>query len=135
MLIFFLIATHSNLWWEIVCGLAIMKNDLSKFFRWSLIIVITLNIWTIDLFFIVIFAMFWPICPSAFFRCFMLNSLGHAEFQTEPFIWTTEVDYSKSVNHEWVQVLSCSKYSLLLLPVVRIEPVTSRWFHSEALSN
>ena len=34
-----------------------------------------------------------------------------------------------------VQVPIYSKYSLLLLPVVGIEPETSRWFYSEALSN
>ena len=45
------------------------------------------------------------------------------------------VDCSNSVNHYWVQVMSYSKYSLLFLPVVGIEPATSRWFHSEAFSN
>ena len=46
-----------------------------------------------------------------------------------------ECRLSNSVNYDWVQVLSYSKYSLLVLPVVGIEPATSRWFHSEALSN
>ena len=32
-------------------------------------------------------------------------------------------------------MLSYNKYSLLFLPVVGIEPATSEWFHSEALSN
>ena len=32
-------------------------------------------------------------------------------------------------------MLSNSKYSLLVFPVVGIEPATSRWFHSEAPSN
>ena len=41
------------------------------------------------------------------------------------------MDCSNSINHNKVQVLSYSKYSLLCLPVVRIEPVTSRWFHLE----
>ena len=45
------------------------------------------------------------------------------------------VDCSNSINHEWVQVSNYCKYSLLLLPVVGIEPATSRWFHSEVLSN
>ena len=60
----------------------------------------------------------------------MSNSEVHTESQTEPFIWTTELDWSSSVNH--VQLLSYSKYSLLVLPVVGIEPATSRWFHSNA---
>ena len=70
----------------------------------------------------------------AFFRCFMSNSGINTESQTEPFIWTTGQDYSNFVSHDQVQVLSYSKYSLLFLPVVGIEPATSRWFHS-ALSN
>ena len=37
--------------------------------------------------------------------------------------------------HDWVQALSYSKYSLLFLPEVGIEPAISRWFQSEALSN
>ena len=67
-------------------------------------------------------------CLSSF-RCFMLNSGVHTEFQTEPFIWTTGVDCYNFVNHDWVQVLSNWKYYLLFLPVVGIEPATSRWFH------
>ena len=70
--------------------------------------------------------MFRPICPLAFLRCFMLNSGVHTESQTESFIWTTRVDCSNSVNHDQVQVLSYSKYSLLFLPVVGIEPATSQ---------
>ena len=72
---------------------------------------------------------------SAFFRCFMSNSGINMKSQNEPFIWTTGVDCSNSVNPDWVQVLSYSKDSLLFLPIVGIEPATSRWFHSEALSN
>ena len=60
--------------------------------------------------------MFWLICPSALFRCFMSNLGVYTESQTEP------LDSSNSVNHDGVQVL----------PVVGIEPATSRWFHSEA---
>ena len=71
---------------------------------------------------------------SAFFRCFMSNLGVHSESQTEPLIWTTGVNCSNSVNHDQIRVLSCSKYSLLVLPVARIEPVTSRWFHL-AVSN
>ena len=43
-----------------------------------------------------------------------------------------------SVNHDQVQVFSYSKYffvCLLFLLVVGIEPATSRWFHTEALSD
>ena len=72
---------------------------------------------------------------SAFFRCFMLNSGVHTESQTESFIWITGVDFSSSFNQDRVQGLSYSKYSLLVLLVVGIEPVTSKWFHSEAPSN
>ena len=45
------------------------------------------------------------------------------------------VNSSNSVNHDQVQVLSCRKYSFLVLPVVRIEPATSRRFNSESPSN
>ena len=64
----------------------------------------------------------------------MSNSGDHKESQVDPFIWTTGVDCSNSVNHELVQVLSYCKYFLLVLPEVGIEPATSRWFHLEALS-
>ena len=47
------------------------------------------------------------------------------------FIWTTGVDCSNSVDYDRVQVLSYGKYYLLFLPLVGIEPVTSRWFHSQ----
>ena len=42
---------------------------------------------------------------------------------------------SNSVNYFWIEVWSYSKYSLLFLLVVGIEPVTSRWFPPEAPSN
>ena len=45
------------------------------------------------------------------------------------------VNCSNSINHDRVQVLSYGKNSLLFLPVVEIEPATSKWFHSEALFN
>ena len=45
------------------------------------------------------------------------------------------VNCSNSVDHDRVQMLSYSKYSLLVLLVVGIEPATSRWFYSEAFSN
>ena len=60
------------------------NHCLSKFQRWSLIIVITKNIRTIDCIFIVILTTFRSICPSAFFRCFMTNSRVHTEPRTEP---------------------------------------------------
>ena len=65
----------------------------------------------------------------------MLNSGAHIESWTEPFIWTTGIDSSNSVNYDQVQALSYNKYYLLFLPVVGIEPAMFRWFHSEALSN
>ena len=100
---------------------------------------ITIMLWALpwsvsNILFIVVLT-FQPICPSAFFRRFMSNSGAYTEPHTEPFILSTRVDCSNSVNHDQVQVLSYRKYSLLFLPVVGIEPVTSRWFHSEAFSN
>ena len=59
----------------------------------------------------------------------------HTELWTWPFIRTGEVDCSKTFNHDWAQVFSYSKYSLLILPVVGIEPAASRWFHTVAPSN
>ena len=56
---------------------------------------------------------FRPICPSAFFRSFMSNSGAYTELRTEPFIYSTGVDCSNSVNHDRAQVLSYTKYSLL----------------------
>ena len=50
--------------------------------------------------------MFQPIYPLAFFLYYMLNSGLHTESQTEPFIWTTGIDSSNSINHDQVQVLS-----------------------------
>ena len=35
------------------------------------------------------------------------------------------VDCFHSVNHDWIQVLSYANYSMLLTPLVRIEPATS----------
>ena len=61
----------------------------------------------------------------SFFRCFILNSWIHKE----SFIWITGVDCPKSINQDWVQVLNYCKYPLLVLPVVGIEPATSKWFH------
>ena len=51
--------------------------------------------------------------PSAPFRCFMSNPGVLTESRTEPFIWTTGVDFSNSVNRDRVQVLSYCKNSLL----------------------
>ena len=67
--------------------------------------------------------------------CFMLNSGVYKESRPWPFIWTSRIDCSDSVTHERVQVLSYSKYFLLFLPVVGIEPATSEWFQSETLSS
>ena len=63
----------------------------------------------------------------------MSNLEVRTESETELFIWTTKVDCSNSVNHDRVQVLRYNKYCLLVLPVVGIEPSTSRWFHSEKI--
>ena len=78
---------------------------------------------------------FRPICSSVFFKCFTSNSGTHTEPGTEPFIWSSGVDCSSSFNHDRIQLLSHSKYSLLFLPVVGTEPATSRGFNLEALSN
>ena len=50
---------------------------------------------------------------SAFFRSSMSNSKAYTELRTEPFIQSTGVYCFNSVNHNWVEVLSYSKYSLL----------------------
>ena len=59
----------------------------------------------------------------------MLNLRVHKESRTEPFIRTTGVNCLNSVNNDRVLLLHYSKYSVLVLPVVRIEPAFSRWFH------
>ena len=61
------------------------------------------------------------------FRCFMSNLVVHTKSRTEPFIWSTGIDCSNSVNHDHVQGISYCKYSLFVLPVVGIEPATSTW--------
>ena len=53
------------------------------------------------------------------------------ELRTKPFIQSIGVDHFNSFDHNQVQVLSYSNYSLLFLPAVRIEPATSRWFYLE----
>ena len=58
--------------------------------------------------------MFWLMYPSAFFRCFMSNARAHTELGTEPFIQSMGIDGLNFINYNWVQVLSYSKYSLLL---------------------
>ena len=55
--------------------------------------------------FIVIFTMFRPICPPAFFRC-LSNSGTYTELRTTSFIESTGVACSDSVSHNRVQVLS-----------------------------
>ena len=52
---------------------------------------------------IIIFTTSRPICPSTLFRCFISNLEVHTESWTEPFIWTTGVGCSNSVNHDQVQ--------------------------------
>ena len=93
---------------------------MSKSLIWSLIIIITYNIQTIDHIFIDIITMFRLISPTAFL-CFMRNSGVHTEFRTDPFIWTPMVDCS-TVNPDRVQMLTYCKYSLLVLSVDGIEP-------------
>ena len=63
----------------------------------------------------------------------MSNSRAYTEPKTIAFIYYLGVDCPNSINDQ-VQGVSYSKYSLFL-PVVGIEPATSRWFHSEALFN
>ena len=47
---------------------------------------IILSFLTIGFIFIVIFTMFWLICPLAFFSCFLSNSGAYTELQTMSFI-------------------------------------------------
>ena len=71
--------------------------------------------------------------PSSGVSCWTWELI--IESWIELFIWTTGVECSNSVNHDWIQVLSYSKYSLLVLPVVGIEPATTWGFYPETLSN
>ena len=80
----------------------------------NLIIIITLNIRTISLIFIVLLTAFRSTSHSALFRCFMSNSSVHTESRIQPLIQIC----SSSMNHDWVQVLSYSKLSLLVFLVV-----------------
>ena len=57
-------------------------------------------------------------CPPTFFRC-LANSVTFRELRTTSFIESTGVACSDSVNHTSI------KYSCYL-PIVRIEPATSR---------
>ena len=65
----------------------------------------------------------------------MLNLGVHTESQIEPFIWTTGVNCSNSLNHDQVQVLSYSKYSLLLLGLKLQSPddFTQKYFPTKHL--
>ena len=75
-----------------------------KFLRWSLIIIITWDIWTIDQIFIVIIT-FQLICPSASSSVLCPIAGDHTKSLTKPFIWTTGVDCFNSVNHDQVELL------------------------------
>ena len=48
---------------------------------------------------------------------------------------SSAVDGFNSVNNDWIQLLSYNKGSLLFFPLIKTEPVTSRWFQSEGLAN
>ena len=52
---------------------------------------------------------------SAFFLCIISNSGTYTEIQTKPFIQSTGIDCSNSVNYDRMQVLSYSKYMLSYL--------------------
>ena len=56
---------------------------LCKFLRWTWQFFIIWNIRTIVFIFVVILKTFWPICPSALFRCFMSNPGTCTESQDE----------------------------------------------------
>ena len=53
-------------------------------------------------------------CPSVFFKHFIVNLEALTELRTKPIIRSIEVGCSNSVNYDRVQVLSYSKYSLFL---------------------
>ena len=71
---------------------------------------------------------------------FALLQLFHVDLGSPHTIsnWTLYLnkgeDWSNSVNHDRIQVLSYSKYSLLVLPIVGIEYEASRRFHAETPS-
>ena len=83
-----------------------------------------------------------------FFRCFLSNSEltfrtrelscrnreSSRNFELNPLFNITGVDCSHSVNHDRIQALSYANYSMLLTPLVRIEPETSDDCHLELYS-
>ena len=72
---------------------------MSEFLRRSLMIFIITGFQTIVFIFIVISTTFRPICPSAFFRCFLSNSGTYTELRTTSFTESTGVACSDSVSH------------------------------------
>ena len=76
-----------------------------------MIIIIIINKSFRTIVFIVISTTFQPICPPAFFRC-LSNPGIYTELRTTPFIESTGVTCSDSVNRNRVQVL---RISLLFL--------------------
>ena len=74
------------------------ESSLSKFLRRSLMIFIIKGFQTIVFNFILISAMFRPICPPAFFRC-LSNSRTYTELRATSFIEPTGFACSDSVSH------------------------------------
>ena len=77
---------------------------------------------------IVIFTTFQLMHSLGFFRCFCQTWVPTWNFELKPFTSSMGVDCYNSVNHNQVEVLNHSKYSLLFLPEIRIEPATTSWF-------
>ena len=86
---------------------------------------------TIDLIFIVLLTTYRPIYLRPYTGVLFRNRESAQNFELNPFLDTTGLDFSNSVNHDRVKVSSYSKYFYLYLPVVGIEPATSRSFHSK----
>ena len=102
--------------------------------RWSLKILILKSIWTIIFIFIIIFAMFQPMHSSVGVLFQTQEPTQNFELKTLFNSGGVGFNCSISINHNWVQVLSHISSPVFFLPVVRIEPATSRWFHLKFIS-
>ena len=77
--------------------------------------------WTIVFIFLAISTTFQLICPLAFLRC-LSNSETYMELWTMPFIESTGVAISDSVNHNQVQVLRIPVFVTRLQSGLNLQP-------------
>ena len=102
---------------------------------WCKLVYIYLNIESIDLILIVILTTFHSHTSLGLLQIFQIERVTNIESRTEPIIWSSGANCSNSVIHDQIRRLSYNRYSVLFLLIAGIEPTTSRWFHSEGLSN